>query len=128
MVVGYTARNIENNKNPRYFSEQQPGYVFNLDRQTYDREFAIVCEGPIDAISIDGCALLGSEIKDSQYRLLQRLSKEIIFVPDRDHEGPKSVQRAIECSWSVSMPDWPEGIKDINEIRKIIKSSLEIKK
>jgi DNA primase len=89
--------------------------VFNLDRQQDEREFVIVCEGPFDALSIDGCALLGAEIKDSQNWLLKQLGKELVLVPDRDHEGPRTVEQAIEYGWSVSMPDWPEGIKDIND-------------
>ena len=114
-IVGYTARVINSNANPRYLSEQQSGYVFNLDRQTHDREFVIVCEGPIDAISIDGCAIMGSEIKFQHDWLLKRLGKQIVFVPDKDHEGPKTVEQAMEYGWSVSMPEWPEGIKDIND-------------
>ena len=118
--VGYTARAINSDANPRYLSEQQPGYVFNLDNQTPDKEFVIVCEGPIDAISISGCALMGSEIKDSQNWLLKQLGREIVLVPDRDHEGPKTVEQALEFGWSVSMPSWPEGVKDINDaIRKL---------
>ncbi len=113
-IVGYTAR-ATNDAKPKFISEQQPGYVFNLDRQTHDREFVIVCEGPFDAISIDGCALLGAEIKDSQNWLLKQLGKEIILVPDRDHEGPRTVEQAIEYGWSVSMPDWPDGVKDVND-------------
>jgi Toprim-like len=111
--VGYTARAI-NDAKPKYISEQQPGYVFNLDNQR-NREFAIVCEGPFDAISIDACALLGAEIKDSQNWLLKQLGKELVLVPDRDHEGPKTVEQAIDFNWSVSMPDWPEGVKDVND-------------
>jgi hypothetical protein len=114
VIVGWTAR-ATNDAKPKFISEQQPGYVFNLDKQTHDKEFVIVVEGPFDAISIDGCALLGAEVKDSQAWLLKQLGKEIIFVPDRDHEGPRSVEQAIELGWSVSMPDWPEGVKDVND-------------
>jgi DNA primase len=89
--------------------------VFNLDHQLDDREFVIVCEGPFDAISIDACALLGAEIKDSQNWLLKQLGKEIILVPDRDHEGPKTIEQALEFGWSVSMPNWPAGVKDVND-------------
>jgi DNA primase len=113
-IVGWTARAI-NDAQPKYLSEQQPGYVFNLDNQQDDSEFVIVSEGPFDALSINGCALLGAEIKDSQNWLLKQLGKELVLVPDRDHEGPKTVDRAIELGWSVSMPDWPEGVKDIND-------------
>jgi hypothetical protein len=114
VCVGYTAR-ATNDAKPKFISEQQPGYVFNLDRQTHDREFVIAVEGPFDAISIDACALLGAEIKDSQNWLLKQLGKEIILVPDRDHEGPRTVEQAIEYGWSVSMPDWPDGVKDVND-------------
>jgi len=116
-IVGYTAR-ATNDAKPKFISEQQPGYVFNLDRQTYNKEFVIVCEGPFDAISIDGCAILGAEIKDSQNWLLKQLNKEIILVPDRDHEGPRTVEQAIEYGWSVSMPEWSDGIKDVNDAVK----------
>jgi hypothetical protein len=113
-IVGWTARTT-GNATPKYLSEQQPGYVFNLDAQQDSREFVIISEGPFDALSIDGCALLGAEIKDSQNWLLKQLGKELVLVPDRDHEGPKTVERAIELGWSVSMPNWPTGIKDIND-------------
>ena len=113
-IVGWTARAV-NDAKPKYLSEQQPGYVFNLDRQHNNRAFVIVAEGPFDAISIDGCALLGAEIKDSQNWLLKQLGKEIVLVPDKDHEGPRTVEQAIEYGWSVSMPDWPEDVKDIND-------------
>ena len=89
--------------------------MFNLDSQHDSRNFVIVCEGPFDALSINGCALLGAEIKDSQNWLLKQLGKELVLVPDRDHEGPKTVERAIELGWSVSMPNWPDGVKDIND-------------
>ena len=113
-IVGWTARAV-NDAKPKYLSEQQPGFVFNLDNQHDDREFVIVSEGPFDALSIDGCALLGAEIKDSQNWLLKQLGKELVLVPDRDHEGPRTVEQAIEYGWSVSMPDWPEDVKDIND-------------
>ena len=113
-IVGWTARAI-NDAKPKYLSEQQPGYVFNLDAQHDDREFVIVCEGPFDALSINGCALLGAEIKDSQNWLLKQLGKELVLVPDKDHEGPRTVEQAIEMGWSVSMPDWPDGVKDVND-------------
>lgn len=118
IIVGYTARAINKEANPRYLSEQQPGYVFNLDNQHNGREFVIALEGPVDAISIDATAIMGSEIKDSQNWLLKQLNKEIVLVPDRDHEGPKMVEQALEFGWSVSMPEWPEGVKDVNDAVK----------
>ena len=113
-IVGWTARAI-NDAQPKYLSEQQPGFVFNLDNQTNNRQIVIVSEGPFDALSIDGCALLGAEIKDSQNWLLKQLGKEIVLVPDRDEAGKATLEQALEFGWSVSMPDWPAGIKDVND-------------
>ncbi len=114
-IVGWTARTVLNDKKPKYLSEQQPGYVFNLDEQGPNKVFTIVCEGPLDAIHIEGVALLGSEIKDQQAMLINRLNKDVIVVPDRDEAGSKLIQEAIDLGWGVSMPDWGENINDIGE-------------
>ena len=113
-TVGYTARKITEGK-PKYISEQQPNYVFNLDNQHWDKKFVIVCEGPMDAICIGGVAVMSSEVGAGQRLLINQLNKEVIVVPDRDHDGPKMIEQAIEFGWSVSFPSWGEGIKDIND-------------
>jgi hypothetical protein len=114
-IVGWTARSIIKDRKPKYLSEQQPGYVFNLDEQRPQKVFAIVCEGPIDALYIDGVALLGSEVKDQQALLINRLNKDVIVVPDRDQAGAKLVEQAIDLGWGVSMPPWEDDITDIGE-------------
>jgi hypothetical protein len=112
-LVGYTARILRDGK-PKYISEQQPGYVFNLDRQLDSRRYVIVTEGPFDAISIDGVALLGAEINEYQKVLIDKLGKEVILVPDRDQSGPRTVEQALQYGWSVSFPEW-DDCKDVND-------------
>ena len=114
-LVGYTARAIEDGIKPKYWSSHPADFVFNLDQQTPDRKFVIVCEGPFDAMSIDGVAISGSEISDTQIEQIDRLHREVIVVPDTDRAGRKLVDRAIEAGWSVSFPMWQETCKDINE-------------
>jgi len=114
-VVGWTARSILPDKKPKYLTEVQPGFVYGLDDQRPNKVFAIVCEGQIDAIHVEGCALGGSEISDQQAMMLNRLNKDIIVVPDRDKAGSKLVERAIELGWSVSMPNWSEDVNDIGD-------------
>lgn len=113
-IVGYTARKITEGK-PKYISEQQPGYVFNLDAQIVDRKYVFVVEGPIDAICIQGVALTSAEINQTQRKLIENLGKQIVVVPDRDQAGYRLVEQALEFNWAVSFPEWPEGIKDVNE-------------
>jgi len=114
-IVGWTARTVQSNKQPKYMSEQQPGYVFNLDEQRPQKVFTLVCEGPIDALHVDGVALLGSEVKDQQAMLINRLSKDVIVVPDRDEAGFKLIEQAIDLGWGVSLPDWETDINDIGD-------------
>ena len=114
-IVGWTARTVHADKQPKYMSEQQPGFVYGLDEQGYNKVFCIVCEGPMDAIHIDGVALLGSEIKDQQAMLINKVDKQIIVVPDRDEAGSKLIDQAIELGWSVSLPEWSDDINDIGD-------------
>jgi hypothetical protein len=118
-IVGYTARKITEGK-PKYISEQQPGYVFNLDHQTEDRKYVFVVEGPIDAICIDSVAVMSAEISTVQRQLIEQLGKQIVVVPDRDQAGLRLVEQAIDFNWAVSFPEWPVGVKDINEAQQQI--------
>lgn len=114
-IVGWTARSIMPDKQPKYLTEVQPGFVFGLDEQRPNKVFAILCEGQIDAIHIEGCALGGSEINEQQTMLLNKLQKQIIVVPDRDSSGKKLVEQAIANEWSVSLPDWESEVNDISD-------------
>jgi hypothetical protein len=113
-VVGYSSRMLDN-RQPKYIHDTQPGYVFGTDLQGADWQYAIVVEGVFDALSISGLAVLHAEINDAQARLIRSLDRDIIVVPDQDEAGMKLVDRAIELGWAVSMPDWPDDIKDVND-------------
>jgi hypothetical protein len=113
--VGWTSRTVDPNDKIKYISDQQPGYVFNMDAQDYDKLFCIVVEGPLDAIHLGAAALCGSSINEQQAYMLNSLHKQIIVLPDRDSAGSKLVEQAIEYGWSVSFPDWGEHIKDTGD-------------
>jgi hypothetical protein len=113
-VVGHTTRFLDD-RTPRYIQDIQHGYVFGTDLQATDWQYAIVVEGVFDALSINGLAVLHAEINDAQARLIRSLNREIIVVPDQDEAGMKLVDRAMELGWSVSMPEWPADVKDVND-------------
>jgi len=114
-IVGYTARKLGNGS-PKYITDSQPGYVFNLDGQGFDRQFVIVVEGPFDAISVGGVAVLRNEVNDQQSMLINSLQREVIVVPDKDQSGEQLVTDAVKYGWSVSFPEWPDNdIKDVAE-------------
>ena len=124
-VVGYTARANNDSIQPKYHSSHPAGVVFNLDRQEFKNKFVIVCEGPIDAMSIDGVSVQGNEISEQQAELIEALGKEVIVVPDFDKHVNKQgrtvwpgrglVDHAIQYGWSVSFPVWRETCKDVNK-------------
>ena len=113
-VVGHTTRFLDD-RTPRYIQDIQPGYVFGTDLQSEGWQWAIVVEGVFDALAINGLAVLHAEINDAQVRLIRSLGRDIIVVPDQDEAGMKLVDRAVELGWSVSIPTWPEGCKDVND-------------
>ena len=114
-TIGYTARAIEENVKPKYHSNYEPNFVFNINNQLADSKFVIVCEGPFDAMSIDGVAVLNNECNETQADIIESLGKEVIVVADRDRAGAKMINNAIEYGWTVSFPVWLETCKDVNE-------------
>ena len=114
-LIGYTARAIVDGIKPKYYSSHPADFVFNLDTQQPDWKFVLVCEGPFDAMSIDGVAVSGAEVSDQQAELIDRLQREVVVVPDSDRAGRRLVERAIELGWTVSFPIWMETCKDVNE-------------
>jgi len=112
-IVGYTGRMFEESDKAKYFTDVQPGYVFNMDAQDWTRKFVLVTEGPFDAITVSGVSILGSEINDTQRELIEGLNRRVIVVPDRDSAGQKLIDQAIEFGWSVAFPKWQDEVADV---------------
>jgi hypothetical protein len=112
-IVGYTARKITAGK-PKYLTHSQPGYVFNMDQQTedYDRQYIIVVEGQMDAIAIDGVAIMSNDVSATQAARISAVNRQVIVVPDRDRAGAKLLTAALTHEWSVSLPPWGDDVKD----------------
>lgn len=117
-IVGWTGRSIIQGQKPKYLTDNQPGYVFNLDNQDPQRKYAIAVEGQFDAIAIDACAITHNEVSELQAMRLNSLGKEIIVVPDYDRAGAVMLDAALEYNWSVSRPPWEDKIKDVSDAVK----------
>ena len=113
-IVGNTARKIREGR-PKYLSDQHPHFVFNFDQQKEDQKYIFVCEGPFDALSINGVALLTNEIADQQSRIINSLGADVIVIPDQDRAGLELFDRAAELDWAVAMPNWEDDVKDVAE-------------
>ena len=110
-IVGNTARKVTKGK-PKYLSDQHPFFVFNFDKQKEEQKYIFVCEGPFDALAVDGVGLLTNEISDQQARIINNIGKEVIVIPDRDKAGTVLIDQAKELGWAVAFPNWAPSIKD----------------
>ncbi len=110
-IVGNTARKVRNGK-PKYLSDQHPFFVFNVDEQTEEKKYVFVCEGPFDALSIGGVALLTNEISSQQARIINNIGCEVIVIPDQDIPGLVLIDQAKELGWKVAFPTWDNDTKD----------------
>lgn len=114
-LIGYTSRAWDPAVKPKYWSSYESNYVYNIDQQRPDSKFVIVVEGPFDAMSVDGIAVLSNECSETQADIIDSLAREVIVVPDADRAGTKLIDSALEYGWTVSFPIWHETCKDINE-------------
>ena len=109
--MGYSGRSIVPTKR-KYYTEHPPHFVFNYDRQLPDAKFCLVVEGAMDAIAVDGLAILTNECNESQAMIVDSLNREVIVVPDRDQAGTALIKAAMEYGWNVAFPEWEKDIKD----------------
>lgn len=116
-LVGYNSRyiGVDNKKISKYIKHTQNGYVFNIDKQNYYRKYVIITEGELDAIAIDGVAVLSNSISKLQSNLIKTLDKQVIVCPDNDSSGSLLIKDAIENNWGVYFPLWDDNIKDVRE-------------
>ena len=111
VVVGNTARKVKEGR-PKYLSDQHPFFVFNIDSQDPLNKYVFVCEGPFDALAVDGVALLTNEISQQQAHIINGLGKEVIVIPDQDKAGLALINQAVDYDWAVAFPNWEEDVKD----------------
>jgi len=111
-IVGYTARKVTPGK-PKYLSDQHPRFVFNMDKQKEEQKYIFVTEGPFDAMSINGVALLTNDIAEQQQRIINSIGAEVIVIPDQDRAGINLINKATEYNWSVAFPNWEDDVKDV---------------
>lgn len=116
-LVGWSGRHIAppNKNTSKYIGHLPPGssYVFNIDRfLNHEREIVIVVEGIMDAILIDGVAVMRNQMTSEQAHQIEKLGKRIIVCPDRDDPGKALINQSIALGWDVSFPPWADGIKD----------------
>ena len=114
-TVAYTGRyaGVTPPHMPKYLNSPLPsGYLFNWDHMWSNRKFVIVCEGPMDAIAVQGVASLGSTLTEAQIYHLCACDKQVVVLPDRTRDNQHLIDVALSFGWAVSFPDWESHVKD----------------
>lgn len=115
-VVGYSLRGLNDMSPSKYIHYTPSGYIYGIDNIQTNRKYNIIVEGELDALAIKGCALLSNAFtKDKLKQVLDaKGNSEIIILPDRDNAGKKIVEQVLNenLPFSVSFPNWGDGIKD----------------
>lgn len=124
-IVGYTARHIWwGKKQMKYLNKYPTNFLYNFDILNSNTiEDILIAEGPIDAGLVGGVATNHFLLKDNQIHHLKNAKsqgKNIIVVPDRDNNGRKMVEQALQLGFSVALPEWGSYI-DNDNLEKPIK-------
>ena len=116
-LVFYTGRDMTGEKIKKYESPSSPrqNVMFGFDKlfEDIDRPIYIV-EGIMDAMIIDGVAILGNVFSESHLHWLNKSNKQKVYIPDRFGDGDVNAFTAVKQGWSVAFPEIG-NCKDINK-------------
>lgn len=112
-VVGWTSRSVGVVRRNKYKTKCSPDYVFRQDRLERSSDVvAVVVEGELDAVAVDGVALRSSSPTKKQELLLNLCGQDVVVLPDMERSGAALVAAAERNNWFVSVPRWDRGVKD----------------
>lgn len=132
-VIAFGGRAIDDSK-PKYINSPDT-LIYNKRRNLYALNFAksfceetlILVEGYMDVVSLhqnsvrNAVATLGTALTESQARLINKYTRQVVLAYDTDNAGKAAAERAIDmlCSSGciVKVMSLPEG-KDPDEYMK----------
>lgn len=123
-LIYYQARAMEEDEPKRYINMQVPktNIIFNMDAMYRNHERPLyIFEGAMDAIHVDGVAVMENNLSASQVELLNRCYRKKVIVPDINQDKAaagdnKLIQIGVyENGWGVALPELGSGNKDLSE-------------
>jgi DNA primase len=118
----FTGNKILRYRNPSGFDSKE--FIFNHDKI---RDELFIFEGVMDALSLEGqvgTAILSADLSNKQIdKIVDILPKRVIFVPDNDETGKKTLAENIDRFFHRTPPSFPmeiyiyrlKNFKDFNE-------------
>lgn len=118
-LIYYQARALNDTSSKKYINMDIPktNIIFNMDQlyRNMDRPL-YVFEGAMDAIHVDGVAVMENNLSSNQIELLNKSPRKKVIVPDRNADSKKLIELGvIEQGWGISLPEIGSSNKDICE-------------
>lgn len=114
-LIYWQARSVNDDEKERYKNAPTPreAIIYGIDKlNTYERTPLFVTEGVFDAMMVDGCSILGSQLNEAKAVLLSQSRRRLVFVIDKDKNGKKFAEDVMRHGWDITFS--PEGSEDIN--------------
>lgn len=92
--------------------------VYGIDRLKDTHPYVFVTEGFWDAYHLNGVAVITNNISSTQIKILNKIDKPKIIVPDKKGDYNTLARRGIEQGWGISSPPEFRNIKDVTECVK----------
>lgn len=92
-----------------------------------------ITEGFFDAYHINGIALMGKELYNSQEYWLNQSPRTKVFIPDKTGGSWRIAERFLRLGWSICTPDFGSSVEDVNSaiikynkmvVKKILMESI----
>jgi len=116
-VVWYQGRDLRPNSNMRYLNaETESDCILSEYDNLFDHsdDPLYIVEGFFDAIAIGGVAIFGNSLKSGQIKILNKSSRQKVYIPDIRGDGYIGALQSLRHNWDVSVPDIGSS-KDISE-------------
>jgi hypothetical protein len=107
-VIYWQSRAIDDGVKPRYRSagETKDAVLWGYDHLwRHPHRVLFVTEGIFNAAPVQGVALLGSKVSESQALALERCRRRKVVVVDRDSNGEGLAAEALRLGWELTFVD-----------------------
>tara|TARA_R110000851_G_scaffold15235_1_gene50504 strand:+ start:142 stop:1002 length:861 start_codon:yes stop_codon:yes gene_type:complete len=126
-LVGWMERRIDATPKYMYSKGLKKSQLLFGEHKVKSTQTVCITEGALDTMWLSqngyvSLALLGASFsREQQARLTALKPEEIILCLDSDEAGQKAINKINSCMKDTCMISWielPEGVKDVQEIRK----------
>lgn len=120
-VIGFGARALEAEDNPKYlnspqtvlFDKSKTLFALDMAKQSIrESDTAVIVEGYMDAIQAHQAgfknvvAQMGTAMTETQLRAVTRYAKKLILALDADAAGQSATRRSLETARTTLQSDW----------------------